>query len=156
MIATRILETLLTVSPSQNFVTFDTLSAAVTSVIGSLPSRQSVSLPLASGPSPTLHLSIPTDGTPNVQYQRLMELAKALQGMPLSVRPSVIPAAPEVPLQPTPVHHAFPSALPPGPSPQLLIAPTMGAWFPPPTSAQHYAQHAPPSPGGQSFGLVGA
>ena len=75
--ATRIPKTLLTASLSQGFVTFDTLSVVATPVIGSLPSGQSVSLPLASGPSPTLYFSIPTDGTPDVQYQYLMELAQA-------------------------------------------------------------------------------
>ena len=98
MTATRVPETLQTASPSQGFVTFDTLSAVASSVIGSLPSRQSMSLPLASIPSLTLHFSLPTDGTPDAQYQNLLELAQTLQGMALSIHPSVIPTAPEVPL----------------------------------------------------------
>ena len=73
-------------------------------------------VPFGSGPLPTLHLSIPTDGTPDEQYQHMMETAQRLQGMALSVCPSFILAAPEVPLQPAPAHHTFPSALPPGPS----------------------------------------
>ena len=66
--ATHVPETLLTAPSSQGFVTFGTLSPAATSAIGSLPSGQSVSMPLGSGPSLTLHLSIPTDRPPNVQY----------------------------------------------------------------------------------------
>ena len=113
----RALETLLMASSPQGFVTFDTVSAAVTSAIGSLPFGQSVSLPLASGPSPTLHLSIPTNGSADVQYQHLMELAQALQGMALSVHPSVIPTALEFPLQLAPAFQALPTTPPPRPSP---------------------------------------
>ena len=61
--------------PSQGYVTFDTLPTAATSAIGSLPSGQSVSLPLGSSPSPTLHLNVPIDKPPDVQYRHLMELA---------------------------------------------------------------------------------
>ena len=95
---TRIPETLLTASSPQGSVTFDTLSTAATSAVGSLPSGQSVSLPLGFGPSPTLHLSIPTNGPPDVQYQHLMELAQVFRGMALSVRPSLVPTALEVPV----------------------------------------------------------
>ena len=63
---TRAPETLLTASSPQGYVTFDTLSAAMTFAIGSLPSGQFVSLPLAFGLSPTLHFRIPTDGTPDM------------------------------------------------------------------------------------------
>ena len=52
---------------------------------------------LASGPSLTLHFSLPTDKTPDVQFQHLLELGQTLQGMALFIRPSVVPATPEVP-----------------------------------------------------------
>ena len=60
---------------SNGYVTFDNPSTAVTFAVGSLSPRQSVSLPFGSNPLPTLHLSIPTDGSPDVQYQHLMETA---------------------------------------------------------------------------------
>ena len=72
---------------SQGYVTFDTPFAAATLAIGSLPSEQFVSLPLGSDPSPALHFSIPTNGPPDVQYQRLKELAQVFHGMALSARP---------------------------------------------------------------------
>ena len=52
-----------------------------------------MSLPFGSGPPLALHLSIPTDGSPDVQYQHLMETIQRLQGMALSDRPSFIPVA---------------------------------------------------------------
>ena len=81
-----------------------------------------------------------------------MEFAHTLQDMALSVRPSGVPAAPEVPLRPALAH----TAPPPRPLPQLHTAPMMGARHLSPASAQHYALHATPFPGDQSFGLVGA
>ena len=98
--ATRAPEAPMTPSPSQGYVTFDTPSVVVTSTVGSLPSRQSMSLPLRSGPSLTLPLIVPTNGAPDVQYRHLMEFAQVFQGMTLSVRPSLVPFAPEVPLHP--------------------------------------------------------
>ena len=76
--------------------------------------------------------------------------------MALSVRPSLFPATPEVPLQPAPAFQAFPTAPPPRPSPQLLTALAMGAQLPPPAFTPLTAQHITPPPGGQSFELVGA
>ena len=65
--ATRAMDALLTASPSQGFVASDTHPAAIASVVGSLPSEQSVSLPpLASGPLPVLAISLPIDRTPTV------------------------------------------------------------------------------------------
>ena len=67
MTATRASEAPLTLL-SQGYVALDTPSAATTFAVGSLSPGQSVSLPFGSGPLPALHLSIPTDGTPDVQY----------------------------------------------------------------------------------------
>ena len=139
---------------SQGYIPLNSCSAAATLAIGLQSFGQSD--PLGSGPSPTLHLSIPTDGTPEEQYQYLMETALRLQGMALSVRPSFILAGPGVPVQPAPAYHAFSSTLLPRPLSQLLTVSVVGARIPPLASAQHYAQHAPPPPGSQSFGLVGA
>ena len=72
--------------------------------------------------------------------------------MALSVRPSLSPAVPEVLLWPAPAY----TALLPRPSPQLLTVSMMGAQLLPLASAQHYALHATPPLGDQSFGLVGA
>ena len=130
--------------PSQGYVAPDIPSAVATFALGSQP--------LEADPRPVLQLSVPTNGSPELQYQHLMETTHTLQGIALSVRPSCIPTDPEVPLQPTPIY----TALPPRPSPQLLTASAMGAWLPPPASAQHYALHGTPFPGDQSFGLVGA
>ena len=102
MTTTRVPETAPLTPLSQGYVIYDTYSAAATSTVGSLPLGQSVSLPLGSGPLPTLHFSIPTDEPPDVQYQHMMELAQAFQGMALSTRPPVVPVALEVPLQPAP------------------------------------------------------
>ena len=129
---------------SQSYVVIDISPIVTTFAKGSRP--------LESGPLPVRQLSIPTDGSPEVQYQHVMETAQRLQGMALSVCPSCIPAAPKVPLQPALAH----STLPPRPLPQLLTAPAMGAQFLPPTSTQHYALHAHSPPGDQPFGLVGA
>ena len=72
-------DALLIAFPSQGFVTFDTHLAVVASVVGSLPSRQSVSLPpLASGPLSVLPFGLPTDRTPAMQAQHLMALAQKL------------------------------------------------------------------------------
>ena len=60
---------------SQGHVPLDTPAAAATPAIGSQPHGQSVSPPLRSGSPTMLHFSIPTDGAPEAQYQRLMELA---------------------------------------------------------------------------------
>ena len=82
---------------SQGFATSDTHSAESSLVVGSLPFRQSVSQPLlAFDPSPVLHFSLPTDGTPDEQYQNIMEMAQTLQGMALSIRPPVFPVTLEV------------------------------------------------------------
>ena len=134
MTAPRALEVPLT-PLSQGYVVTDIPSVAVTFAIGSRP--------FESGPPPVLRLSIPIDGSPDAQYQHLMETAQTLQGMALSVRPSCIPTAPEVPLQPTPIY----TALPPRPSPQLLTASVMGAQLLPPESAQHCTLHGTPFPG---------
>ena len=115
-----------------------------------------MSQPLDSGPLSILQLSIPTDGSPEMQYQQLMETAQRLQGMALSLRPSFTPVVPEAPLRPTLASQAFPSAPPPRPSPQLLTAQALGAQLLPPAYAQHPTQHPPLAPGGQSLGLVGA
>ena len=112
---------------SQGHVPFGTFAAAATPAIGSHPLGQSVSPPLGFGPLPVLHFNIPTNEAPEAQYQRLMELAQIFQGMALSARPSSAPSAPEVPLHPAPALQAFPAALPPRPSPQLLSAPVIGA-----------------------------
>ena len=53
--------------PSQGYVTPDIAPAAATFAIGSRP--------LESGPLPVLQLSIPTNGSLDVQYQHLMETA---------------------------------------------------------------------------------
>ena len=107
-----------------------------------------MSLPLGSSLLPSLHVSIPTNGPPEVRYRHLMEIAQAFQGMALSVHPSLTPSAPEVPLHPAPALQAFSTTLPPRPLPQLLTAPMMGAQLPPPTFAQHTAQHIPLPPSG--------
>ena len=85
-----------------------------------------------------------------------METAQRLQGMAISVRPSFIPAIPEVPLLPAPAFQAFPTAPPPRPSLQLLTAPMMGSQLPPPAFTPFTAQHVTPPLGGQPLGLVGA
>ena len=108
----------------------------MTLAIGFQSSGQSV--PLGSGPPSTLHLSIPTDGTPDEQYQHLMEIAQRLQGMALSVRPSFILAGPKVPVRPAAAYHAFHSTLPPRPMSQLLTVPTVGARILPLASTQHH------------------
>ena len=138
--------------PSQGYVTFDTHPTAASIGLGSQISGQSMSLPLASGPSLALQFSIPTDGTPEMQYQHLLGLAQHLQGLALSVRPLVIP---EVPLQPFLQFQCFPTAPLPLPSPQLLIAPTMGASSLPPVQPLHTAQHFTPSSGVQPLGMTG-
>ena len=75
---------------SRGYVVIDAPSLAATLAIGFQP--------LEFCPSPVLHFSVPTDGSPELQYQHLMETVHTLQGMALSVRPPCIPAAPEVPL----------------------------------------------------------
>ena len=60
-------------SLSQGYVSLNSSSAVATLAIGLQSSGQSV--PLGSGPPLTLHLSIPIDGTPDEQYQHLMEIA---------------------------------------------------------------------------------
>ena len=72
--AVRALEVPLT-PPSQGNVTFDTHPTAVNFALGPSPPVQSASQPLDSGPPPILQLSIPTDGSPEMQYQQLMETA---------------------------------------------------------------------------------
>ena len=75
MTVTRVPETPLA-PPSQGYVTIDAPSAtAATLAVGPVSPKQSVSMPLASHPSPALHFSVPTDGMPKAQYQHLMELA---------------------------------------------------------------------------------
>ena len=76
--------------------------------------------------------------------------------MALSIHPFVIPAAPEVPLQPTPAFQAHSTAPPPRPSPQLLSAPAMGAQPLPSAFTPLTAQHMTPPPCGQPLGPVGA
>ena len=60
-------------SLSQGYVPLNTSSAAATLAVKLQSLGQSV--PLGSGPPPTLHLSIPTNGTLEEQYQHLMETA---------------------------------------------------------------------------------
>ena len=108
---------------TQGFDTFGTHSVESSSVVGSFPFGQSVSQPLlASDPSPVLHFSLPIDGTPDEQYQNMMEMAQTLQGMALSIRPPVFPVTPEV-QQPFSVFQAHPTAPSARPSPQLLTTP---------------------------------
>ena len=95
---TRIPETVPIGTDPQGYIIYGTSSATATSTVGSLLPGQFVSLPLGSGPSPTLHLSIPIDRPLDVRYQHLMKLAQLFWGMALSIRPSVDPVAPEVPL----------------------------------------------------------
>ena len=97
MTATRAPGFQFTAPLTQGFDTFGIHSTESSSIVGSLPLGQSVSQPLlASGPSPVLHFSLPTDGTPDKQYQHMMEMAQTLQGMALSIRPPVFPITPEV------------------------------------------------------------
>ena len=103
MIATRILKAPLT-PLSQGYVPFNASSAAATLAVGPLSPGQSVSLPFGSSPLQVLHLSIPTNETPDEQYQHMIETAQWLQGMALSVCPSFIPAGPEVPVLPHIMH----------------------------------------------------
>ena len=63
---------------TQGYVPLDAPSATATFAVGPLSPGQFVSLPFSSGPPQALHLSIPTNGTPDVQYQHLMELAQRL------------------------------------------------------------------------------
>ena len=72
--ATRVPEMPLT-PLSQGYVAFDTHPTAATSAIGPPPPGQSMSQSLDSGPPSVLQLSIPTDRSPEVQYQQLMEAA---------------------------------------------------------------------------------
>ena len=77
--ATRALGFQFTALLAQGFDTFSTHSVESSSVVGSLPFGQSVSQPpLATDPSPVLHFSLPTDGTPDEQYQCVIELVQAL------------------------------------------------------------------------------
>ena len=112
---------------SGGYVVPDIPSTATTFALGS----QS----LESASRPVLQFSVPTHGSPEARYRHLMDLAHTLQGIALSVRPSCIPVAPEVPLQPAVAHTAPPSR----PSPQLHTAPVMGARHLSPASAQHFA-----------------
>ena len=114
-----------------------------------------MSLPLASGPSLTLHFNLPTNGTPDVWYQYLMQIAQTLQGMTLSILPSMIPTSLEVPLQLAPAFQAHPTAPPPRPSPQLVTALAMGTVSLPPTQTPFTAQHYTLPSGGQPLALVG-
>ena len=52
--------------PCQGYVALNIPSATATFAVGSLSPGQSMSLPLGSGPLPALHLSIPTDRSPDV------------------------------------------------------------------------------------------
>ena len=74
MTAPRALEVTLT-PLSQSYVPLNTSSTAATLAVGPLSPGQSVSLLFGSSPPQALHLSIPTDGMPDVQYQHLMETA---------------------------------------------------------------------------------
>ena len=65
MTPTRVPEAPLT-PLSQGYVALDIPSTAMTFAVGSLSPRQFVSLPFGSGPLLALHLSIPTDGSPDV------------------------------------------------------------------------------------------
>ena len=97
VIATHAPETLLTTFPSQGYAASDTHPAAAASVIGSLPFGEFISLPpLVSSPLPILPFGLPTDGTPTMQAQHLMDLVQTLQGMALLIHPSMVPATPEV------------------------------------------------------------
>ena len=144
MTATRALGFQFTAPLTQGFDTFGTHSAKSSSVVGSLPLGQSVSQPLlAFGPSPVLYFGLPTDGTPDEQYQHVMELVQALQGMALTIRPLVIPTTPEIPQQPFSVFQAHSTAPPPRPSPQLLTTPVMGATSVPSAQTPLSAQFPP-------------
>ena len=77
MTATCALEAPLT-PLSQGYVALDTSSAMATFAVGSLSPGQSLSLPFGSGPPSSLHLNIPNDGSPDVQYQHLMETTQRL------------------------------------------------------------------------------
>ena len=66
MTATRASDFQFTATLTQGFDTFGTHSAESSSTVGSFPFGQSVSQPLlAPNPSPVLHFSLPTDGTPD-------------------------------------------------------------------------------------------
>ena len=68
MTSTCILVTIPTASDPQGHIIYGIGPAATTISIASLPLGQSVSSPLGSGPLPVLHLSISTDGPPEVRY----------------------------------------------------------------------------------------
>ena len=137
--------------PSQGYVTIDTHPVAASFGLGTLPLGQSVSLPLASGPSPALQFSIPTDRTPKMQYQHLLGLAQHLQSLALSVRPPVIP---EVPQQPFLQFQSFPAAALPLPSSQLLTASTLGVSSLPLVHPLLTTQHFTPASGGHPLGMA--
>ena len=107
-----------------------------------------MSSPLGSSPLSAMHLSIPTNGPPEVQYQRLMELAQVFQGMALSTRLSLASFAPKVTLHFAPAFQTSPTAPPPQPSPQMLSTPVMGAQPPPLAFTPLTAQHTPSPLGG--------
>ena len=103
---------------TQGFDTFGTHSAESSSIIGSLSFGQFVSQPpFVSGPFLILLFGLLTDGTPDMQFQQLMELAQTLQGLALSIHPLVVPVTPEVPWQPVSVFQTHSAAPPPQPSP---------------------------------------
>ena len=111
----------------------------------------SAAIPLRPGSS--------VDESSAMQAQHLLAMAQRLQGMAVSLGPaSSLPPllTPEVPIQPTLALQAHHTTLLPLPLPQLLAASVMGAPFLPPAFTQHCAQHATPSPSGQSPGLAGA
>ena len=111
--------------------------------------------PLAPDPSLVLHFSLPTDGTPDEQYQRVMELVQVLQGMAHTIRPPVFPITPEV-QQPFSIFQAHPTALLPRPSPQLLTTPAMGATSVPSTQTPLSTQYPPLVSGGHPLRLARA
>ena len=77
--ATRALGFQFTAPLAQGSNTFSTHSAKSSSAVGSLPFGQSVSQPLlVPDASPVLHFNLPTDGTLDEQYQRVLELVQAL------------------------------------------------------------------------------
>ena len=93
-----------------------------------------------------------------MQAQYLMVLAQRLQGMALSLQPTLTAPlfTPEVPLQPPLQFQAFPTSPPPLLSPQLLIAPTMGVSSLPLVHAPYTTQHFTLAFGGQPLGMIGA
>ena len=140
--------------PSQGHLILGIWLSAAVSVIGSSPFSSSAFVP----PSVAypLHPSLSVEESPALQAQYLMALMQKLQGMALSLHPSVAPATPKVPLQPASMFQAHPTAPPPLPSPQHLTTSVLGVTSLPPAQTLYNAQHFTPAPGGQPLGLTRA